>query len=335
MIFDLLPRDPDRLATGEVCGIEPPAVSVELGAHRPGGSFSGVSPLALQVGKNCSDTISHGPRLQPTTQNGGIETQLWDAANELRANSRLVRCGLVCRPSPPTGANIRAVASALRYSDALIAGILRRVRTIAMVGASPNWKRPSNFAMKYLQEKGYRVIPVNPRAAAQGVSILGEPACASLDEVPAPVDMVDVFRSRAWKAGAAPPAAPPVTPPQLLAFFPLMEPGARFAASHRLYGGSITQFSRTFQKFDWHCDFVDTDDLAAVEAALDAGAKALFIENLANPGGVVSDLETLGRLTKAAGAVLIVDNTLATPWLCRPMDWGADLPRSSGCPTPA
>ena len=104
-----------------------------------------------------------------------------------------------------------------------------------------------------------------------------------------------------------------------------MEPGARFAASHRLYGGSITQFSRTFQKFDWHCDFVHTDDLAAVEAALDAGAKALFIESLANPGGVVSDLETLAGLTRAAGAVLIVDNTLATPWLCRPMDWGADL----------
>ena len=64
-----------------------------------------------------------------------------------------------------------------------------------MVGASPNWKRPSNFAMKYLQEKGYRVIPVNPRAASGGVSILGEPACASLVDVPAPVDMVDVFRS--------------------------------------------------------------------------------------------------------------------------------------------
>ena len=86
------------------------------------------------------------------------------------------------------------MAPALRYSDALIAGILRRVRTIAMVGASPNWKRPSNFAMKYLQEKGYRVIPVNPRAASGGVSILGEPARGSLDDVPAPVDMVDVFR---------------------------------------------------------------------------------------------------------------------------------------------
>ena len=112
---------------------------------------------------------------------------------------------------------------------------------------------------------------------------------------------------------------------QVLAFFPLMAPGSRFVASNRLYGGSITQFSRTFAKFDWHCDFVDTEDLAAVEAALAAGAKALFIESLANPGGVVSDLEPLAGLTKASGAVLIVDSTLATPWLCRPMDWGADV----------
>ena len=101
---------------------------------------------------------------------------------------------------PSTGAgqpaaNIRAVPAPLRYSDALIAGILRRVRTIAMVGASPNWKRPSNFAMKYLQEKGYRVIPVNPRAAADGTVILGERARASLADVPAPFEMVDVFRA--------------------------------------------------------------------------------------------------------------------------------------------
>ncbi len=86
------------------------------------------------------------------------------------------------------------MASPLRYSDALIAGILRRVRTITMVGASPNWKRPSNFAMKYLQQKGYRVIPVNPRAASAGASILGEKARSSLADVPAPVEMVDVFR---------------------------------------------------------------------------------------------------------------------------------------------
>ena len=79
------------------------------------------------------------------------------------------------------------------YSDDYIRGVLRRVRTIAMVGASPNWNRPSYFAMKYLQHKGYRVIPVNPAAAGQ--TILGETAYASLKDIPGPVDMVDIFRN--------------------------------------------------------------------------------------------------------------------------------------------
>ena len=80
-----------------------------------------------------------------------------------------------------------------KYSDALIARILRSVKTIAMVGASPNEVRPSYFAMKYLTEKGFRVIPVNPTAAGQ--EILGEKVYASLKDVPAPVDMVDIFRN--------------------------------------------------------------------------------------------------------------------------------------------
>ncbi|MDJ0942906.1 MAG: CoA-binding protein [Kiloniellales bacterium] len=79
------------------------------------------------------------------------------------------------------------------YSDDLLRGILRDVRTIAMVGASPKWVRPSYFAMKYLQEKGYRVIPVNPAAAGQ--KILGETCYASLAEVPGPIDLVDIFRN--------------------------------------------------------------------------------------------------------------------------------------------
>ena len=78
------------------------------------------------------------------------------------------------------------------YDDGFILDILRDVRTIAMVGASPVWNRPSNFAMKYLQEKGYRVIPVNPRVAGQ--EILGETAYASLRDIPGRIDMVDVFR---------------------------------------------------------------------------------------------------------------------------------------------
>src|SRR5271168_196218 len=79
------------------------------------------------------------------------------------------------------------------YSDAKIRSILERVRTIAMVGASPNWNRPSYFVMKYLQGKGYRVIPVNPAIA--GKPLLGEKVYASLRDIPDKVDMVDVFRT--------------------------------------------------------------------------------------------------------------------------------------------
>ena len=82
--------------------------------------------------------------------------------------------------------------SELVYSDDTLLGVLRSCRTIAMVGASPNWVRPSYFAMKYLQAKGYRVIPVNPRAA--GDRILGETVFASLSDVPEHFDMVDIFR---------------------------------------------------------------------------------------------------------------------------------------------
>jgi predicted CoA-binding protein len=81
------------------------------------------------------------------------------------------------------------------YTDDYLRGILRRVKIIAMVGASPSWNRPSNFAMKYLQAKGFRVIPVNPTAVGQ--EILGEKVYASLKDVPEKIDMVDIFRNSA------------------------------------------------------------------------------------------------------------------------------------------
>jgi predicted CoA-binding protein len=84
-------------------------------------------------------------------------------------------------------------ASELRYEDDHIRQILRGVRVIAMVGASPNWVRPSNFAMKYLQGKGFRVIPVNPGAVGQ--KIWGETVYATLADIPDKFDMVDIFRS--------------------------------------------------------------------------------------------------------------------------------------------
>lgn len=85
------------------------------------------------------------------------------------------------------------------YPDHLIRRILDQTNTIAMIGASKNWVRPSNFAMKYLQQKGYKVIPVNPACA--GININNETCYSELSEVPGPVDMVDIFR-RSEEAGA-------------------------------------------------------------------------------------------------------------------------------------
>ena len=80
-----------------------------------------------------------------------------------------------------------------RYEDAYLRKILRECKTIAMVGASANWNRPSYFAMKYLLDRGYRVIPVNPAAAGQ--EIMGQKVYAALADLPTKADMVDIFRN--------------------------------------------------------------------------------------------------------------------------------------------
>ena len=368
------------------------------------------------------------------------------------------------------------------YSDAKIHSILERVKTIAMVGASPNWNRPSYFVMKYLQSKGYRVIPVNPGIA--GRTLLGEKAYPSLRDIPDRVDMVDMFRAaeeapgvvadaiaigakvvwmqlgvrhdeaaataeaagievimnrcpkiefgrfggelswggvnsgiirnhapapplprrirqrsapscnlnygfetRAIHAGAAPDATTgarttPIyqttayvfddvdhaaslfnlhnfgyiysrlTNPtvavleervaaleggraavaaasghaaQFLTFFTLMGPGDEFVASRNLYGGSLTQFGLSFKKLGWTCHFVDPTEPENFRKALTPKCQAIFIENLANPGGIVVDIQRVAKIAHEAGIPLIVDNTLATPYLCRPIEHGADL----------
>jgi O-acetylhomoserine (thiol)-lyase len=368
------------------------------------------------------------------------------------------------------------------YSDAQLRAILQRVKTIAMVGASSNWNRPSYFVMKYLQGKGYRVIPVNPGIA--GEHLLGEKVYAGLRDIPEPVDMVDVFRpsrdapaivedaiaidakvvwmqlgirndaaaakaeeagievimnrcpkiefgrfggelswsgvnsgiirnrppepplarrakqhpaashnlaygfeTRAIHAGAAP---DPVTgarstpiyqttsyvfddvdhaaslfnlhnfgyiysrltnptvavleervasleggraalaaasghAAQFLIFFTLMEAGDEFIASRNLYGGSLTQFGLSFKKLGWKCHFVDPTEPENFRKALTPRTKAIFVENLANPGGIVLDLERIAAIAHEAGIPLVVDNTLATPYLCEPFRWGADI----------
>ncbi len=368
------------------------------------------------------------------------------------------------------------------YTDAKLRRILSSVRTIAMVGASSNWNRPSYFVMKYLQGKGYRVIPVNPGTA--GTEQLGEKVYASLRDIPDPVDMVDVFRAsdqvipvvedaiaigakivwmqlgvrndaaaeigeaaglevvmnrcpkieygrlggelswsgvnsgiirnrpsqpptnrgtkprplpttnitygfetRAVHAGASPDpttgarstpiyqttayvfddadhaaslfnlhnfgyiysrltnptvsvleeriasleggraavAAASGHAAQFLVFATMLEPGDEFLASRALYGGSLTQFGLSFKKLGWHCHFVDPLDPENFRRALTPKCKAIFIESLANPGGVIVDIKAIADIAHEAGIPLVVDNTLATPFLCRPFEWGADI----------
>jgi O-acetylhomoserine (thiol)-lyase len=112
---------------------------------------------------------------------------------------------------------------------------------------------------------------------------------------------------------------------QLMALFPLMAPGCNVVASTRLYGGTVQQFTNTIRKFGWSAKFVDFDDLAAVDAAIDENTRAIFCESIANPGGYITDLEAIANIADVVGLPLIVDNTSATPWLCRPIEQGATL----------
>jgi O-acetylhomoserine (thiol)-lyase len=112
---------------------------------------------------------------------------------------------------------------------------------------------------------------------------------------------------------------------QVLALFPLMRPGDGIVASSRLYGGSLQQMKNTYPKFGWRAEVIDADVPDNFKRALSPTTKAFFIESLANPGGVISDLEAIARIADDAGIPLIVDNTMATPWLCKPIDYGATL----------
>ncbi len=112
---------------------------------------------------------------------------------------------------------------------------------------------------------------------------------------------------------------------QIMALFPLMAPGRNVVASTRLYGGTVQQFTNTIRKFGWSAKFVDFDDPEALKAAIDGDTRAIFCESIANPGGYITDLDAVSAIADAAGLPLIVDNTSATPWLCRPFEHGAAL----------
>jgi O-acetylhomoserine (thiol)-lyase len=112
---------------------------------------------------------------------------------------------------------------------------------------------------------------------------------------------------------------------QTLVFHTLLEPGDEFIAARQLYGGSINQFTYSFKKCGWTVRFADTTDPESFRAALTPKVKAIFVESIANPGGIITDIAAISAIAKEASVPLIVDNTLATPYLMRPIEYGADI----------
>ena len=112
---------------------------------------------------------------------------------------------------------------------------------------------------------------------------------------------------------------------EFLTMHALMQPGDEFVAARKLYGGSINQFNHSFKNFGWGVAWADSDDPSTFEQAITPRTKAIFVESIANPGGVMVDLEAIARIAKAHRIPFIVDNTMATPYLIRPFEYGADI----------
>ena len=112
---------------------------------------------------------------------------------------------------------------------------------------------------------------------------------------------------------------------QLLVFHTLMQPGCNFIAARKLYGGSVNQFGTAFKNFDWHVRWADPEDISTFENQINDKTRAIFVESLANPGGTFVDLEKISEVAKRHGLPLIVDNTMASPYLLRPIEHGADI----------
>ena len=143
---------------------------------------------------------------------------------------------------------------------------------------------------------------------------IGNPTCAVLEE-----------RVAALEGGTAGLAVASGHAAQVIVMHALMMPGEEFVASKKLYGGSINQFNHSYKNFGWNVVWADPDDISTFEKAITPKTKAIFIESIANPGGVITDIEAVAKIARKANVPLIVDNTLATPYLCKPFDYGADI----------
>ncbi len=140
-----------------------------------------------------------------------------------------------------------------------------------------------------------------------------------------PTQAVLESRVAALEDGTAALAAASGHGAQLLVFHTLLETGDEFIAARQLYGGSINQFNQAFKKFGWNVVWADAHEPESFARAITPKTKAIFIESIANPGGTVVDIPAISAIARQAGVPLIVDNTLATPYLCQPKQFGADI----------
>ena len=143
---------------------------------------------------------------------------------------------------------------------------------------------------------------------------LGNPTTAVLEE-----------RVAALEGGTAAVATASGHAAQMMVFHALLQPGDEFIASRRLYGGSINQFNHAYKSFGWNVVWADADDISTFERAVSPKTKAIFVESVANPGGAITDLEAVAEVARKAKVPFIVDNTLATPYLLKPIEHGADI----------
>ncbi|MDP8919808.1 MAG: O-acetylhomoserine aminocarboxypropyltransferase [Pseudomonadota bacterium] len=145
-------------------------------------------------------------------------------------------------------------------------------------------------------------------------SRIGNPTCSVLEE-----------RVAALEGGTAALAVASGHAAEFLVFHTLMQPGDEFIAAKKLYGGSINQFNHAYKNFGWNVVWADSDDPSSFEAAITPKTKAIFVESIANPGGVIVDLQAIAAIAKKHRIPFIVDNTMASPYLIKPFEHGADI----------
>ncbi|HKZ95489.1 MAG TPA: O-acetylhomoserine aminocarboxypropyltransferase [Hyphomicrobiaceae bacterium] len=196
-----------------------------------------------------------------------------------------------------------------------------RFATLAVhAGAAPDASTGARVTPIY-QTTSYVFNDADHAAALFGLEVFGNIYTRIMN----PTQAVLEARVAALEGGTAALAVASGHAAQYLVFHTLMEPGDEFVAGRQLYGGSVNQFNHSFKKSNWNVVWADATDPASIAKAITAKTRAIFIESIANPGGLVIDMPAIGKIAKKAGVPLIVDNTLATPYLCRPKEFGADI----------